>query len=228
MNSPFWKKQVYKYVVIGCGIFVLLTVIAMFTYPGGNANDEWTEGYDFFRNFFSDLGRFRLVNGNPNTASFILFFIALVIAGSSLTLFFIAFRNFFMQDSINYRASLAGTGFGVAAGICFIGVAFTPYDLYLDMHVDFVFWAFRTFLVAVGIFAYVIFRQNTYPRKYGWVFLTFAFCLAGYILLLEFGPSSKTPSGMIIQATGQKMIVYISILTAMVQSWLAYRIRQNP
>lgn len=227
MNTLFWKKQVYKYVVIGCGIFLLLTVIAMFTYPGGNANDEWTEGYDFFRNFFSDLGRYRLVNGNPNTASFILFFIALSIAGSSLILFFMAFRNFFTQDRINNWASLAGTGFGVVAGVCFIGVAFTPYDLYLDMHVDFVFWAFRTFLITVCIFAFVIFRQDVYPRKYGWVFLLFAFFLAGYILLLEFGPSAKTPSGMIIQATGQKLIVYISILTAMTQSWLAYQIRKD-
>ena len=224
MDSSFWKKQVYKYVVIGCGLFVLLTVIAMFTYPGGTSNDEWTDGYDFFRNFFSDLGRFRLVNGQPNTASFILFFIALTSAGSSLILFFIAYRNFFIQGRINYWFSLAGTGFGVAAGTCFIGVAFTPYDLFLDMHVDFVFWAFRTFLISVCIFAFVVFRQNNYPRKYGWIFLLFAFCLAGYILLLEFGPSAKTPSGLIIQATGQKIIVYISILTAMVQSWLAYRI----
>jgi hypothetical protein len=224
MKSPFWKKHVYFFVVIGCGLFVLLTVIAMFTYPGGTSNDEWTDGYDFFRNFFSDLGRFRLVNGQLNTVSFILFFIALTVAGSSLILFFIAYRNFFIHDRINYWLSLVGTSFGVVAGICFIGVAFTPYDLFLDMHVDFVFWAFRTFLITVCIFAVVVFRQNNYPRKYGWIFLFFAFCLAGYILLLEFGPSAKTPSGMIIQATGQKLIVYISILTAMVQSWLAYRI----
>jgi len=77
MNTPFWQKHVYRYVFIGCGLFVFLTIAAMFIYPGGNSNDERTEGYDFFRNFFSDLGRFRLVNGSLNTTSMILFAIAL-------------------------------------------------------------------------------------------------------------------------------------------------------
>lgn len=228
MNSPFWKKHIYRYAVIGCGLFVLLTVAAMFTYPGGNANDEWTNGYDFFRNFFSDLGRFRLVNGQPNTASFILFFIAAILGGSGLTFFFIAFRDFFSTyQNVNYWVSLAGTIFGVVSGICFIGIAFTPYDLFLDMHVNFVFWAFRTFLIAVSAYAFVVFRQNEYPRRYGWIFTAFAIFLAAYIVLLEFGPSAKTSSGLIIQATGQKIIIYVSILSVMSQSWLAYRIRQT-
>lgn len=222
MKSTFWQKQVYLYVVFGCGLFVLLTIVAMFTYPGGNSNDEWTNGYDFFRNFFSDLGRMRLVNGDPNTTSMILFLIALTLAGSGLLFFFIAFRDFFTRDKTGYWSSMAGTVFGVAAGLCFIGVAFTPYDIHLDRHVDFVFWAFRTFLFAVSIYAFVIFRQNVYPRRYGWIFIAFAVFLAAYIILLEFGPSAKTPTGLIIQATGQKIIVYVSILSAMAQSWLAY------
>ena len=225
MKSPFWHKQVYLFVFIGCGLFVLLTVAAMFVYPGGLYSEELTVGYDFFRNFFSDLGRVRLIDGNPNTASLILFFPALLLAGSGLTLFFLAFRDFFMADRIGYWFSLIGTITGVTAGLCFIGVAFTPYDLFLDAHIDLVFWAFRTFLVAVSVYALVIFRQDAYPRQYGWIFVVFAVFLAAYILLLEFGPEAKTPSGLIIQATGQKVIVYISILSAMVQSGLAYRVR---
>ena len=86
-----------------------------------------------------------------------------------------------------------------------------------------VFWAFRTFLFAVGIYAYVIFRQDVYPRRYGWIFVSFAVCLAAYIGLLEFGPEATTSSGLVIQATGQKIIVYISIISAMAQSWAAYK-----
>ena len=227
MNTPFWQKHVYRYVFIGCGLFVLLTIAAMFIYPGGNSNDEWTEGYDFYRNFFSDLGRFRLVNGNLNTTSMILFAIALVLAGGGLIFFFIAFRDFFTGDRTSYWLSVVGTVFGAASGSCFVGVAFAPYDLFLDLHVDFVFWAFRTFLVAVSVYAFVIFRQNAYPRKYGWIFVAFAVFLAAYIGLLEFGPSAKTPSGLIIQATGQKIIVYVSILSVMTQSWLAYQVRMK-
>jgi hypothetical protein len=88
--------------------------------------------------------------------------------------------------------------------------------------VQLVFWAFRTFLFAVSIYAYVIFRQHKYPRQYGWVFIAFSVFLAAYLVLLEFGPEATTPSGLIIQATGQKIIVYVSIISVMAQSWLAY------
>jgi len=227
MNSPFWQKNVYRFVVIGCGLFVLLTVIAMFAYPGGTFTDGTTVGYDFFHNFFSDLGRVTAPNGQPNTVSMILFLTALTTVGIGLVLFFIAFRNFFSADRTGKWASLIGAIFGVASGLCFILIAFAPYDVFFDIHYQTVFWAFRTFLVAVGIYAHLIFRQNNYPRKYGWIFIVFTVFLAGYIVLLEFGPEATTPSGLVIQATGQKIIVYISILSVMAQSWLAYQFKRN-
>ena len=224
MKSPFWQKQVYRFVFIGCGLFVLLTVAAMLTYPGGTFTDETTVGYNFFRNFFSDLGRVTAPNGQPNTVSMILFLTALTIVGIGMVLFYIAFRNFFTADRTGRWASLIGTIVGVASGLCFILIAFAPYDLFFDIHYQSVFWAFRTFLVAVGIYAYVIFRQKDYPRRYGWIFILFTLFLAAYIGLLEFGPEANTSSGLIIQATGQKVIVYVSIISVMAQSWLAYQV----
>ena len=227
MNSSFWHKHVYRYVFYGCGLFVLLTVAAMFTYPGGTYTGELTKGYDFFRNFFSDLGRIHVEGGRSNLASAILFILALSIAGIGLVCFFIAFREFFKADRTGQLWSLIGTIIGVAAGLCFVGIACAPYDLFLDLHVQLVFWAFRTFLFAVSIYAYVIFRQNKYPRQYGWVFIAFAVFLAAYLVLLEFGPAAKTPTGLIIQATGQKVIVYVSIISVMAQSWLAQRFNHS-
>jgi len=222
MNSPFWQKLVYRYVYIGCGLFVLLTVAAMFTYPGGTYTGDLTTGYDFFRNFFSDLGRMTAAGGRSNIISAILFFLALSIAGIGLIFFFIAFHNFFKNDGTGNILSLLGAISGAASGLFFIGIACAPYDLFLDIHYQFVFWAFRTFFIAVSIYAYVIFRQNIYPRRYGWIFVVFAVLLAAYIGLLEFGPSAATPEGLIIQATGQKIIVYVSIISVMAQARLAY------
>lgn len=227
MNSPFWHKHVYRYVFYGCGLFVLLTVAAMFTYPGGTFTGELTKGYDFFRNFFSDLGRITVEGGRSNIISAILFFFALSIAGIGLIFFFIAFREFFKSDSPARRWSLLGTILGVATGLCFVGIACAPYDLFFDIHIQLVFWAFRTFLFAVSIYAYVIFRQSEYPRQYGWVFIAFSAFLAAYLGLLEFGPEATTPTGLIIQATGQKVIVYASIISVMAQSWLAYRFSRS-
>ena len=74
----------------------------------------------------------------------------------------------------------------------------------------------------MGIYAYVIFRQKDYPHRYGWIFIVFTLFLAAYIGLLEFGPEANTSSGLVIQATGQKIIVYVSIISVMAQSWAAF------
>lgn len=224
MRSPFWQKHVYLFIFIGCGLFVVLTVVAMFTYPGGTFTDGTTAGYNFFYNFFSDLGRVAAPNGQLNTVSMILFSTALTLAGVGLVLFFIAFRNFFITEGKGNGLSLIGSVVGVASGLCFVGIALAPYDLFFDVHYQLVFWAFRTFLVAVGIYAYVIFRQNEYPRKYGWIFVVFTVFLAAYMLLLTYGPDATTNSGLVIQATGQKIIVYVSNISVMAQSWVAYRL----
>ena len=221
MKSDFWQKHVYRVVFIGCGLFVLLTIAAMFTYPGGTITDETTQGYDFFRNFFSDLGLVTALNGEPNLISMILFMIALTLAGIGLILFFIAFRDFFTNNLL----SLLGTILGVASGLCFVIIAFAPYDVLFNIHTQTVIWAFRAFLPAVAIYSYIIFRQDVYPRRSGWIFVVFAVFLAAYVAVLEFGPSPETPNGLILHATVQKIVTYVSIISVMAQSWLAYQIR---
>ncbi len=227
MKRTFRQTTVYRYVILGCGLFILLTIAAMFAYPGGNVNEEFTEGYDFFHNFFSDLGRISVPGGGSNLVSAALFCIALTLAGLGLVGFFLAFRFFFLTDRTGQNLSMAGTIFGVISGLCFVGIAWAPYDVFFEVHYQLVFWAFRTFLLAVAIYALVIFRQRTYPRRNGWVFILFTLFLAAYLILLTYGPGIKTPAGLVIQATGQKVIVYISILSVVAQSWLALRFRQR-
>jgi hypothetical membrane protein len=225
MKSNAWQSAIYRYVIIGCGLFVLLTVAAMLAYPGGNFKEELTTGYDFFHNFFSDLGRIGVAGGRSNLVSAALFCLALTLAGLGLVGFFLAFRVFFLADRAGRILSAAGTVVGVSSGLCFVGIAWAPYDLFFDIHYQLVFWAFRTFLIAVAIYAYVIFRQNIYPRSHGWVFIVFTVFLAAYMLLLTYGPEAETDAGLVIQATGQKIIAYVSILSIMAQSWLARRFR---
>jgi hypothetical protein len=225
MKSTFWQTTVYRYIILGCSLFVLLTIAAMFAYPGGSVSGEITTGYNFFRNFFSDLGRISVPGGGSNLVSAILFCLALTLAGLGLVCFFLAFRSFFLTDRMGRVFSTVGTIVGVISGLCFVGIAWAPYDLFLDAHYQLVFWAFRTFLLAVAIYAFVIFRQRTYPRRYGWVFILFTLFLAAYLILLTSGPDALTPAGLVIQATGQKVIAYVSILSVVAQSWLALRFR---
>ena len=48
--------------------------------------------------------------------------------------------------------------------------------------------------------------------------VTFVVVLFGYVLLLIFGPSSKTLIGDEINAVGQKFIVYVAIATIFAQA----------
>ena len=222
-SSQFWRKDIFAFVNIGCGIFVLLTILAMFFYPGGTFTDFNSHGYSFFQNFFSELGMVRTHNGNPKSISLILFLIAMFLSGSGMMAFFAAFPQFFQKTRANRTLSLVGSALGIISGVCFIGVAAVPADVDMELHKDFVLWAFRLFPVAVLCYTIVLFRQKTYPRQYAWELVIFLGLLIGYILLLELGPDIKSYEGMVIQAVGQKIIVYASIFSVMIQGWGASR-----
>ncbi|MBN1138218.1 MAG: DUF998 domain-containing protein [Anaerolineae bacterium] len=218
MNSQSLSRQQWPFLftMFGCAQFVVLTVVAMFFYPGGTFVDPATEGYSFFRNFFSDLGRIHAHSGTSNTASAILFVVALTLAGLGLVFFFLAMPRFFQQARPTYLLSRLGSVAGLVSGLSFVGVAFTPSDVIGGLHRLFVQVAFLAFFVAVLFFIVAILRTGAYPNRYARVFGVFVLLLAAYLLLLFFGPSLKSARDVIIQATGQKIIVYAAIVAAFI------------
>jgi hypothetical membrane protein len=217
------QRNFFLYTAIGCGLFVLLTLLAMLVYPGGNHADLAQPGYSFTHNFFSDLGLRQAHNGQPNPWAGGLFFAALSLSGLTLALFFVQFRRFFLNTRRGQLLSLGGALLGMGAGICFTGVAFTPADVHLEAHVFFVMWAFRLFPLAVLCYTLAMFSEASFPRPYAYVFVVFFGLLVGYYLLLTQGPGFDTPGGQVIQVVGQKAIVYASIVAVMVQSLGAWR-----
>lgn len=229
-QSPrsFWQSSVFAFVIFSTSLFVALTVIAMFFYPGGTLADPNTHGYSFFENFFSDLGRWRTTSGASNPVSATLFLLALTLAGCGLAAFFIAFPKFFRESRPQAVLSVSGSVLGVLSGLCFVGVALTPEDQFLPVHTRFVTWAFRCFAAAVLFYAGAIFRSPRYPRLYGWALAGFFTLLTGYILLMQFGPSPfKSRRGEMIQAAGQKVIAYASIVSIAFQAWGAKRMKRE-
>lgn len=217
------QKNFFLYTALGCGLFVILTLIAMLVYPGGSYSDPAQPGYSFSRNFFSDLGMRTAHNGQPNPAAGALFFSALALTGLVLALFFIQFRSFFLDTRRDQLLSLLGALLGIGAGVCFIGVAFTPADVSMDAHVQFVMWAFRLFPLAVLCFTLVMFRTTALPARYALVFLAFFALLVAYYLLLTQGPQLDAAGGLVAQALGQKIIVYASIISILIVSLGAWR-----
>ena len=157
-------------------------------------------------------------NGQPSPVASPMFFIALTLAGAALIAFFVAFARFLAR--LRLERVLAGIGSlaGTVAGMCFIGVAFTPANLDGALHTQFVLAAFEAFTVAAILYLSVIVREPKYPKRSAVVFGVFAVLLLLYLGLLFFGPTTKTPEGVLIQVTGQKIIVYASIVSVLIQA----------
>jgi hypothetical protein len=222
-RGTFWQVGVFRITIVISILFFLLTILAMFLYPGGTMTDTHSQGYSFFLNFFSDLGRITALSGKSNLVSRILFTSALSIGAGSVALFFMAFTRFFSGSSITVWLSRLGAICGLITGICLVGVAFVPMDLSSQVHNLFLDVALLAFLCAfLLVFLAVLLKPNV-PRRVVWVFSAFAILLTGYSLLLLyllfFGPVPGTQLWEMIQATGQKVIVYASILTALIQAF---------
>lgn len=223
----FFHRGIFRLAAATCILFFLMTALAMLLYPGGTYTDHSTHGYSFFHNFFSDLGATRTPSGVSNTPSMILFTSSLAVVGFGLAVFFIALTQFFRDSRSGPLVPYVGAFLGVVAGLSFIGVAFTPWNLHLAAHNHFVMWAFRTFLGAVLIYGIAVLRERALPRSFAFTFLAFAVLLAAYVLLLTFGPSPRVAEGLRIQVAGQKIIVYASVLTVLIQSLAASRLLQT-
>jgi hypothetical protein len=217
------SRRFFLFIAYGCGLFVILTLIAMLTYAGGATGNHAAQGYSFTHNFLSNLGMLTALSGRPNWISAILFFISLATAGICLVFFFVLFLYLFQNSRIQSYLGLVGSGFGILAGVSFVGIAFTPADIARPAHIQFVMWAFRLFPLAVLFYVPVMFIDKQYPRVYAWVFAIFCMLLIGYYLLLTNGPDINSAQGLVVQVVGQKVIAYASIISIGVEAMGAYR-----
>jgi len=226
MNNPTVSRQQrpFLFTMFACAQFAVLTVVAMFFYPGGTFVDPATKGYSFFRNFFSDLGRTQSHSGASNAVSAILFFVALTLAGLGLAAFFLAMPRFFRQVRLPHLLSRLGSAAGLVSGLSFVGVAWAPVNLAGGLHRLFVQVAFLAFFVAVLVYITAILRTGTFPNRYARVFGVFVLLLAAYLVLLFFGPTLRSAGGLVIQATGQKVIVYAALAAAFILAGGARRL----
>ena len=221
-TSKFWRETVFRIVVVGCLLFLVLTIIAMLIYPGGTLEDKTTTGYQFLYNFFSDLGRTIAYSTKVNPAA-LLFNFALACAGIALGLFFVSYTQFFTARAARLLSFL-GSIAGVLSAFGFIGIALTPANLNRPLHLQFVFWAFRFFLLAMLVYLPASLLQPGFPRKFSLVLIIFTILLAMYTALITFGPDPEIGQGLIIQVTGQKIIAYASVICILL---LANGAREN-
>jgi hypothetical membrane protein len=215
IEGNLWLIELPRLVL---GIFVILNIIAMLSYPGGTFLDDATVGYSFTRNFLSDLGRTLSYPGEVNFLSAQLFNMALILSGVVFANFYLYVRKIFIEENQRTLA-LIGSFFGVLGGISLAGVGLTPADLYLELHMICATWLFRFFFVASLCYSIVIFRHSKFENKYAMGYLVFTFSILLYILISELGPSPKeVPWALTLQVVSQKMILLILMAAIYIQT----------
>jgi len=203
--------QLPRWVVL---LFVILMMIAMMVYPGGQIHNDASIGYSFTNNFFSDLGTHTSYNGSPNFLSMGLFMIALTLVGITFSIYYVTLPQLFSNDTLNYRLATLGSFFGFLGSVCLIGTGFTPADLVLDEHVFFANNIFYSFCVTALCYTVAIFRSSQFDNQMALGYGIFFMLIVLYIGVLEFGDSPRSnPTALKIQVVTQKIIVFVFCLS---------------
>jgi len=211
----FWVIDLPR---LALGVFIVLNIITILSYPGGTYIDHTTVGYSFTRNFLSDLGRTFSFSEEINFLSSQLFNMSLILAGMIFVSFYIYVRKVFSTDNLRTLAFI-GSFFGVLGGFSLAGVGLTPANLYLDLHIICATWLFRFFFIASLCYSIVIFRHYKFENKYAIGYLLFALSILIYIIISELGPDPKVDQfALTVQVVSQKLILLILMAAIYIQT----------
>ena len=220
-RKNFWIVHMPKYAMVA---FVVLNIIAMLMYPGGavdnklSLNQEGAQiGYSFFKNFFSDLGQTISHSGNSNFFSCFLFNNSLIVIGVCFFMLFYKISNVFDENII---ISKIGMTCGMLSGLCYVGVALTPSNLYLDMHIIFAEWIFRFLFVGSFIYSILIFKTKDFDNKYAYSFILFSIMVLAYIYVSQFYLRDVRiyPQDLSAHVISQKLIAFWILISIYIYS----------
>jgi hypothetical protein len=201
----------YYFLLISCILFLVLLTIGMLFYPGGTILDHNTNGYGFFSNFISELGRWRAFNGETKWISFFCFDIALLTQAAVMFYFNLYFlwhtNSRQLSPAAHYVALICGSIFPFLLA----GIALTPCDLYLPYHMLFVRIGFGMMLPLSFAYTILIRKHHMLPNKFGNVMLSIVVAIAFYLVIIFFGPDPHKVG--YVQQTAQKIIVYSMIFS---------------
>lgn len=217
----FQLRRTLAIIAAVCVLFVVCTTTAMLLYPGGAGPTATSHGYEFFVNFFSDLGQTRTQSGATNYPSMLLFGLAMLAIGGAAGGFFVTFSHYFATHETTLwgrRLNRAATVCGVLAAVAFAGVGLAPSNLVMPIHLGIASGAFDLLMIATLLEIVAIRCTPAIPSSLIWVNSAFVAVLIGYIALQALGHGSKTLLGDEINVTGQKIIVYTAIATIFAQA----------
>jgi hypothetical protein len=202
------------------GLALALFVLAMALYPGGTVNDASTSGYDFFRNFGSDLGRTVAFNGLPNRASQIVSSLGGVLLMLGIVAGAAGLASVYTASGGERLWSRAAVVAGFVATSSVLAAFLIPPNLHLLLHVRLASVGFDIAPLVPLCLALATRRDRRFPVGVvaGWTLLTLV--LVGFVALRMPITSAR---GLIVQVTAQKMVFVVIAVTFLYESYQAER-----
>jgi hypothetical protein len=185
---------------------LLLALASMMRYPGGTALNPSTTGYSPGQNFLSDLGMTVAYNGQPNRVGALCFVLSLVILLVALSASLWKFLIFYSSEPRPRRFARAAGATGVIVCLAFSGVAVTPENRVMALHVTATLLAWRVFPILSFFLAVASLRSSLVPSRVAIVWATLTVVLTAYVGILGWGPELTTLDGLRVQAVAQKIV----------------------
>ena len=194
-----------------------IAIAAAFRYPGGTALDTTTSGYSPARNFLSDLGMTVAYNHEPNRAGAAFFVVSLLLLVVGLGGVVAVVARFLAGDARSRLwARLAAVAL-LAACVAFGGVAVTPENRVMALHIGFTRWAWRIVPAVALCLGFASHPNARLRQRAALAWFGTALLLGIYAMLLSWGPTVTRPDGLVVQVIAQKaatVVVVASLLIA--------------
>jgi hypothetical protein len=207
-----WKRiSAYLGIVSGL-IFVVVTFIAMLTFPGG---------YSFFEYPFSALG-LTVINSTPSMLNYYLFVIACTGAAICYVPLLLAMWTRFTETTLLKVLAGIGVIFGLASAPNLSALAIFAGNVYPSEHGTTTLTFFLLITIGILIYSIAIFFNSEYPQLYGLIGLiavVICFCYIGAFF------SSILPIFAIFgTALWQKVSVYALVLWSGFQGYYLLKV----
>ena len=206
----------------------LAGLTAMFLYPGGTTRDHATAGYSVTTNYLSDLGMTVAWDGQPNRIGAALFVSSMVLLVAGMGGALAGFVRLYASNPRGRRFACAAAIAGALDCACFIGVALTPEDRAMPLHVEFTLAAFRILPMVALLVALAARVTPGVPQRIAAVWGALVFVLFAYAASLQGGAWAATEAGYVAQVVAQKVVAIVMVSVVVWQSHVAMRMVAPP
>jgi len=198
------KRKWIKLIFLGFAIFSLIIlvmfILAIIFYPGGNIKDHTTTNFNFLWNTMCDLGADLSLNGESNVVSQIFFRIGMILYLIIFIIFFSTLWLFFKEKKVTKILSSIGLILIVLAGVFYVGVICT-----IGMHplhnTILIFAPLFEFL-AIILYTIIIFRDKRFLNLNRYTFLVMSILAITYMILAISGALVRGDFNLLVQRLG--------------------------